>query len=199
MMLRFSLIALLAGTLVAAEPPSESPWAQSRDLGQFSGLLKRSPFSLPTVEESAPLAQRFSLTGAVALDGENQIFVLDKTTLKRERVSAAPGPSGLQLVEFLPDPDPRKMRATIRLGDQTATIAFTPNAAPSGAPPSAAAAENGAAKSSAPPVASAPSAPPAAAASAQVSPPPAGEDSAKKPGRIVIRRPKISGNPTPAP
>jgi len=137
MILRLTLC-LLAATgvrsLPADEPSAGQPWTLPRAIGQFDGLLKRSPFSVPTAEESAPLADRFLLTGAIALDGENQVFVFDRTTLARERVSIQPGSSGLQLLEYLPNPDPRKMRATIRLGDQTATIAFQEGAAPANTP-----------------------------------------------------------------
>lgn len=98
-------------------------------MDQFSGLLKRSPFTLPTAEESSPLAGRFALTGAYALDGKQVVFVIDKNTQFREKVTLAPNTMGLSLIEYLPDADPRKMRATIRLGEQTATISFQESAA----------------------------------------------------------------------
>lgn len=112
-----------------AQAPGDS-WMQPRTMEQFAGLLKRSPFTLPTAEESSPLAERFALTGAYALDGEQVVFVIDKTTQSREKVTLAPNATGLRLVEYLPDADPRKMRATIRLGEQTATISFQESATP---------------------------------------------------------------------
>ncbi len=123
---RFCFFALLPawGGFCSALPAAEAPWTQPRTMDQFSGLLNRSPFTLPTAEESSPLAERFALTGAYALDGEQVVFVVDKNTQVREKVTIEPNKLGLRLVEYLPDPDPRKMRATIRLGEQTATVTF---------------------------------------------------------------------------
>lgn len=168
------LFLFFAGLLMASAADPVSPWAQPRSLGQFEGLLRRSPFSVPTAEESSPLAERFSLTGAMALDGEDLVFVLDRTTLARERVSRETSPLGLQLIEFLPHADPRKMRATIRLGNQTATIAYYEPPAPSAEP-----AKEPAVKSA--PTGVSVQVPAKAAAS----------------NRRIILRQKISGNPAP--
>lgn len=176
------LLVLLAGaSSQAAEPSQSSPWSEQREFDRFAGLLRRSPFSLPTAEESSPLAERYTLTGAIAINGENEIFVLDKTTQQRLRVGTQPNPSGLQLVEFLPDADARKMRATIRLEGQTATISYAAVAAPASA---AAASKKDGAPENKP-------------STAQASPAPK-VDTAKRPNRLVIRRTGISGNPTPA-
>lgn len=124
------LLTLVSATLRASEPAPDSPWSAPRSLDNFAHLLARSPFALPTAEETSPLAERFALTGAFTLDGENHVFVIDKTTKVRERLTATPNTAGLQLVEFLPDADPRKMRATIRMGQDTGTIAFEKIAPP---------------------------------------------------------------------
>ena len=111
------------------------PWTQPRDLSQFQFLLDRSPFCLPTVEESSPIADRYTLTGAVSLDGEPMVFVLDKTTQERHMISKTPNKLDMKLVEYLPDPDPRHMRATVNIGGQVATLTFAePVAQPPGAP-----------------------------------------------------------------
>ena len=122
-----ALPACLPGSLRAGETP---PWAEERTLDRFADLLKRSPFTLPTAEESSPLSDRFSLTGAFVLDGEQVVFVLDSTTQARSKVTAQPNDLGLRLIEYLPDTDPRKMRATVRLGEQTATLSFKEATAP---------------------------------------------------------------------
>ncbi|MEI6035344.1 MAG: hypothetical protein WCS65_13830, partial [Verrucomicrobiae bacterium] len=118
-----------AGGCPAAGGQSGAPWAAPREISSFQFLLDRSPFSLPTAEESSPLADRFSLTGAVALDGEPLVFVLDKTTQTRHMLSKTPNKQNMELVEYLPGPDPRHMRATIRVNGQVATIAYAETAA----------------------------------------------------------------------
>ncbi len=168
--------------------PGDS-WTHPREIGQFQFLLDRSPFSLPTAEESSPLADRFSLTGAVGLDGEALVFVLDKNTQTRHMVSKEPNSENIGLVEFLPDPDPRRMRATIRVNGEIATISYAeptadPNAMASGhmAPGQMPQIPNGAAIS--PPV---PGTPNLTAGGTQPQPPP----------RRVIRRRIISGQTGP--
>ncbi len=103
---------------------NEEPWAQPRDISKFQFLLDRSPFSLPTAEESSPVADRYTLTGAASLNGEPMIFILDKTTQERHMLSKTANKLDMGLVEYLPSPDPRQMRATIKINGQVATIAY---------------------------------------------------------------------------
>lgn len=119
-----SFFLLVALTLTGAGAEDDAPWAQPREFGVFQFLLDRSPFSLPTVEESSPLADRFSLSGAATLDGEAIVFVVDRTDQTRHMLTKEPNQENMSLVEYLPDPDPRKMKATIRVDGQTATIAY---------------------------------------------------------------------------
>lgn len=123
---------MVLGSVMAQEG---DPWTQPRDISQFKVLLDRSPFSLPTAEESSPLADRFTLTGAVAFDGEPVVFVLDKTTQERHMLSKKPNKLNMGLVEYLPDPDPRHMRATIKVDGQVATISFSEPAVAQGQQP----------------------------------------------------------------
>lgn len=119
------LFALVTAAFSAATAvPTDAPWAAPRTISSFQSLLDRSPFSLPTAEESSPLADRFSLTGAASLDGEALVFVVDKTTQTHHMLSKIPNKQNMGLVEYLPDPDPRRMRATIRVDGQVATIAY---------------------------------------------------------------------------
>lgn len=157
----------------------------------FQSLLERSPFSVPTAEESSPLAERFSLTGAVALDGEVLVFVLDKSTQTRHMLSKTPNRENMGLVEYLPDADPRRMRATIRVNGQVATITFAePSAQPQQPLGSAnAGATVPTAVVNPPVVAAAPGSP---AFQQQQQP-------AQPPNRRVIRRRVISGHPAPGP
>lgn len=124
----FSRVFIFAVVLGAVFAQNETPWTEPRELSRFQFLLDRSPFSLPTAEESSPLADRYTLTGAVAFDGNPVVFVLDKTTQERQMVTKTPNKQNIALVEYLPDPDPRHMRATIRVNGQVATISYVEQA-----------------------------------------------------------------------
>ena len=111
--------------LGSAMARSEDPWTQPRNLSQFQFLLDRSPFSLPTAEETSPNADRYTLTGAASLNGEPMVFVLDKTTQERHMLSKTPNKLDMALVDYLPDPDPRRMHATIKVAGQLATVSYS--------------------------------------------------------------------------
>lgn len=182
---------LLVATAVVARAQDDAPWAQPRELSSFQALLDRSPFSLPTAEESSPLADRYTLTGAMRLDGEALVFVLDKNTQLRHMVSKVPNKENIALVEYLSDPDPRRMRATIKVNGEIATITYAEPAAQ----PAQAGAPIG-------PAAGAPgSASPAVVTAPQISPGAPGiqPQSPTQPNRRVIRRRIISGQPGSGP
>ena len=111
---------------------NDEPWAQPRDFARFQFLLDRSPFSLPTAEESSPVAERYTLTGAVSINGDPLVFVLDKTTQERHMLSKTPNKLDMALVDYMPDPDPRRMHATIKVSGQLATISYSEPAAVQG-------------------------------------------------------------------
>ena len=111
---------------------NDEPWAQPRDFARFQFLLDRSPFSLPTAEESSPVAERYTLTGAVSINGDPLVFVLDKTSQERHMLSKTPNKLDMALVDYMPDPDPRRMHATIKVSGQLATISYSEPAAVQG-------------------------------------------------------------------
>lgn len=112
----------------AALPPVPAP---ARDFAQFEFLMQRSPFSLPTAEEKSPSADRYSITGAASWDGQQRIFVVDKTSQERLVISNEPNRLNMSLLEFLPDGDPRRMRARVKIGSEVATLEFAEMAAAS--------------------------------------------------------------------
>lgn len=184
---------LFALVTAAALAQTGDPWAKPREISAFQFLLDRSPFSLPTAEESSPLADRFSLTGAVALDGEPLVFLLDKTTQTRQMVSKKMNQQNIQLVEYLPDPDPRHMRATIRVNGELATISYAdpvPQAPQPAGPPQ----PGGMLPKPPSAVVSAPAAPSAMPGSPAIQQP--GDT---PPAHRIIRRRIISGQPAPGP
>ncbi len=129
--------ALVCAGILNAEDPAPEP--AERTMASFEFLFARSPFSLPTAEESSPLADRYALTGAAAWGGEQRVFILDRTSQQRHVVSQGQGGGDMLLLEFLPEVDPRQMRARVQIAGQVATLAFaeTPAAAPVVQPPNA--------------------------------------------------------------
>ncbi|MEX1118272.1 MAG: hypothetical protein WEB60_05700 [Terrimicrobiaceae bacterium] len=123
---------LAMATVVAEEMPQEAGPGPAdlplvtggRDISQFEFLFKRSPFSLPTAEEKSPVADRYVLTGAASWDGKQRIFVFDRTAQTRHVLEPDSEGSGLMLMEFLPDSDPRKMKARVRIQGEIATLAY---------------------------------------------------------------------------
>ncbi len=182
---------LFVATAAAAMAQDDAPWAQPRELGAFQALLDRSPFSLPTAEESSPLADRYTLTGAMRLDGEALVFVLDKNTQVRHMVSKVPNKENIALVEYLPAPDPRQMRATIKVNGEIATITYAEPAAQPTQPGAPQGPPAGAPGGSSPVVVNAPQVNPGAPGIQPQSP--------TQPNRRVIRRRIISGQPGSGP
>lgn len=190
---RIFIFAMLLGSAMAQ---TGDPWTQPRDFSRFQFLLDRSPFSLPTAEESSPLADRYTLTGAVAFDGEPLIFVLDKTTQERHMLSKAPNKLNMGLVEYLPDPDPRRMRATIRVNGQIATISYAEPAAAPGQQPGN---PQNSGMSPQNPNPSAVVNPPTGQVLANGTLPTIQQQNSSNPPRRVIRRRIISGQAAPGP
>jgi hypothetical protein len=54
-------ILILVATSALALANDDAPWMEQRTMEKFQVLLSRSPFSLPTAEETAPAADRFFL------------------------------------------------------------------------------------------------------------------------------------------
>ena len=175
---------------------NDEPWAQPRDFARFQFLLDRSPFSLPTAEESSPVAERYTLTGAVSINGDPLVFVLDKTTQERHMLSKTPNKFDMALVDYMPDPDPRRMHATIKVSGQLATISYSEPAAVQGQ-------QQGAPQIPGPmpqnPNPTAVVNPPPGQAVAGGAPQNVQQPNAQPPQRRVIRRRIISGQPGAGP
>lgn len=175
-----SLVASVVAPCRAVAPTESEPWLLERNVETFQALFSRSPFSLPTIEESSSLSDRYMLTGAMVVDGEPLVFIFDRTTQVRQMISKAPNAQGIVLIDYLPDPNSQIFRATIRAGSEIGTIAFSQPAQDSTQTPV-----------------------PQAAVAPQVAPVPTMSNSAPpqqspSPQRRVIRRAIISGQP-PAP
>lgn len=98
------------------------PWLKPRELSNFQTLLQHSPFSLATAEDASPLSERYMLTGIITLDGEEQIFVMDRNDQSRELLTKKPNAQGMSLVNIIHDDDPNKLKATIRVNGETGVI-----------------------------------------------------------------------------
>jgi hypothetical protein len=189
--LRAILFLLLASPL--AQAVDLEPWLQPRSMDRFKSLLDRSPFSLPTAEESAPVADRFFLTGMATINDQPVVFVFDKNTQNRlmlEKVEDPMNQTKDRLLEIFQDPDPKNLRATVQIEGQRAEIRFseTSFAAPAGQPMPG---QVGAPGHHMPPQPPQPQ--PGAAPGQQQTAIQPGNNSNSQPPRRVIRRRVISG------
>lgn len=126
-------------TVGSAADISRNAWEKPRDLSSFQQLLKHSPFSLPTAEESSPLADRYAMTGIVTINGEEQIFVFDSTDQSRELIGRKPNAKNMSLVSLIQDGNTAPQKASILVGSETGTIGFMGSTQQKGAPPARAA------------------------------------------------------------
>lgn len=184
----------------AADPENPAaPWLASRSMDNFRVLLDRSPFSLPTAEEAAPGAERFFLTGAATINGEPVVFVLDKNTQVRHMLGRTPNAANSKLLEYTPSPDPKNMRARIRIEGMDVSVGYSDFGSESGAVPQSL---------GAPPMMVPPGQPPQQAGIPAPPQPPAppqqnvqqstGAQDAQPPRRVIRRR-VISNQPPVAP
>lgn len=165
---------------------SDAPWMEQRSMEKFQVLLNRSPFSLPTAEESAPVADRFFMTGAATINNEAVVFVLDKNTQARHMLGTKPDAANNQLIDYKPDSNPKNMSARIRIEGQETTVRYAE--LPSEAQPAPQAFMN----PQTPQPAGVPHQQPGAAAVQPATP------NGNEPPRRVIRRRVISGQPPAA-
>lgn len=177
---------LLAATVLVFSASLSSaqelePWQKARALKDFSSLLGRSPFSLPTAEEKVASEERFHLAGAATMGGEQVVFVWDKNTHQRLLLRAEADGSGNRLVEFFTDPNPKNMRAKVEIAGQTADIRFSDAAFELSQAP-----QQPSSKGPAPGTAPSPPSP-------QITPGPPGSETPRR----VIRRRVISGEASP--
>ena len=119
---------LTAKALAESSPLPTSPllaaWEKPRTLSDFQPLLHHSPFSLPTAEESSPLADRYALTGIVTIGGDEEIFIFDRTDQSREILTHTPNIKNMSLVTLVREAGAAPQKATIRVGGDTGTISY---------------------------------------------------------------------------
>lgn len=192
----FLFLVLVSPLGTAADVSGSEPWLQPRSMENFKSLLERSPFSLPTAEESTPVADRFFLTGVATINEQPVVFVFDKNTQNRLMLGKFEGPENQakdRLIELFQDPDPKNMRASVQIEGQRAEIRFseTAFALPSGQSLAAPAGSTGQPMPPQPPAPQPPQA--AAPAGQQQSAVQSGNNANSQPPRRVIRRRVISG------
>ena len=132
--IRAILILLLASGVSFASETGDleaTPWLKPRSMENFQALLSRSPFSLPTAEETTAAPDRFSLTGVATINERPVVFVFDKNTQNRlmlEKIEDSENSSKDRLVEFSPSDDPKNLRATVLIEGQRTEIRFSDTA-----------------------------------------------------------------------
>jgi hypothetical protein len=154
----------------------------------FKSLLDRSPFSLPTAEETASPADRFFLTGVATINEKPVVFVFDKNTQNRlmlEKMEGSENQSRDKLFEVFQSPDPKNLRASVQIEGSQIEIRFAESSFTDQSP----------AQPPQPPVL-----PPAKGGgppqpASQPSIQPANNAPSQTPPRRVIRRRVISGEP----
>jgi hypothetical protein len=115
--------------LASSRALADEAWKQPRELDAFAKLIAHSPFSLPTLEESSPLAERYAMTGIITLGGDDQVFVFDRTDKSRELLTRIPNAKNMSLVSLNRE-GKNPVKATIRVGGETGTIGFMEGSAP---------------------------------------------------------------------
>ena len=182
----------LLGTLVicsafplGASEAQTPAWETPREMATFSKLLSHSPFSLPTAEESSPLAERYAVTGIITINGEDQVFVFDRTDQSRELLTSKPNAKNMSLLSLVRE-GKNPIKASIRIGSEVGTIGFMeavnaaaavqPNAPAPGSPASANAPAPGVKLPALPPLPNSPASNPQ--------------------GRRIIRRPVVTAPQT---
>jgi hypothetical protein len=129
--LRAIPVLLLAAlpTLVAETADfTDAPWLKPRSLQDFRALLDRSPFSLPTAEETLAAEERYFLTGAATINDKPVVFVFDKNTQDRFMLEKLEGPetgSANRLIELAQASDPKNLTAKIQVEGRTTEIRFS--------------------------------------------------------------------------
>ena len=110
----------------ATEEPVFPP--QSFPEGFYDAMMKRSPFILPSFDETvaAPTgwAQNLSLVSILLVGGEEVLLVADTSTQERFRVRKTENAQGIRLVELTRADNPRETSATLAKDGQQATIRY---------------------------------------------------------------------------
>ena len=114
------LTLLMVGHVLAID---SAPWESPRNITSFESLLKHSPFTLPTAEESSPLSDRFAMTGVVNISGEDQVFVFDRSDQSRFLLTAKPNEKNMSLISIIRQQN-SPLKASIKVGNETGTIGF---------------------------------------------------------------------------
>lgn len=191
--LRISALLALSGILHAETDTPAAPWLAPRSMDNFRALLDRSPFSLPTAEETAPGEERYFLTGAATINGEPVVFVFDKNTQVRHMLGRTPNGANNKLLEYTPAMSPRDMRARIRMDGADISVAYSDFGAEAGGAPQG----PGVPPPMQPPQQAAIPGQPQPPVPPQIIQPGAGAQD--QPPRRVIRRRVISGQPPAVP
>lgn len=127
------LISLVAIVPVFGEEQdfTDAPWLKPRSLQDFRSLLDRSPFSLPTAEETAEIEDRFFLTGVATINEKPVVFVFDKTTQNRlmlEKIDSTGDVQRDRLIEYIPSIDPKNLTARVQIEGKVSQIRFAESA-----------------------------------------------------------------------
>jgi hypothetical protein len=80
------------------------------------------------------LAERYAMTGIITIDGEEQIFLFDRTDQSRDLITKKPNSKNISLVSLVREGVSSPIKASIRVGGETGTVGFIESAQSKGVP-----------------------------------------------------------------
>jgi len=118
-------LCLLAVASVHAEDRAAAP---VRTEEQFATLWLRSPFVLASTEPVSELAQTYAISGIATIGDASYVFIRDRKTQRRYSLTGSANEEGMLLVRIVPNDDPLKVRAVVRVKGREGTLSFDPRA-----------------------------------------------------------------------
>lgn len=133
-----SLIAIfLLGTLfglgiLQAQSADESFPPKAIPPNRYEGMMKRSPFVLPTVEEVkaevvANWTNDYQIVSILQIGGESVVLAKKLSTSERIPIRAKENAQGIRLLNLQMSSDPREVSAIIEMGGSEGTIKYDPS------------------------------------------------------------------------
>lgn len=118
------LMGIIISTCSRAEEISFKPEPRKSDYYRL--IWERSPFVVETAAkpEGSPLSERFALTGVTMMEGTPIFFLLDRKKLERLMLNIGQNSSGVEVVSFSPNDDPRQAKINIRMAGEQASIGY---------------------------------------------------------------------------
>jgi len=125
---------ILASASVSAE---SDLLLEPRDISRYETIWTRSPFVAVTdlSGQVDDLAGRFVLTGFARMGEQDVIFLFDRTSLERFKLTPGETRQGIALQSLQHEGDLKSVRATVASGGRSLELTYDPAQQPDGGPP----------------------------------------------------------------